>query len=144
MSLFASTEVLGQSKIKEWDKEWDKKVKGKLKLLRSGKKSSGFATFYYKSNKAIFSVEKRDLFQSKSRPDSGVSFSANFINDTLFRVVIWRTEPEEKPGHAIIYLDGNKILDQYIKGKVYIPEISKIIDRAYQLLSQAKALVANK
>jgi hypothetical protein len=142
--VFFSLITSGQSKIKEWDKAWDNSVRGKLKKIQVGNLSDGFAVFYFKSDKSIFSVEKRALYKTGGRSDSASSFSANFRNDTLFRVVIRSIVLHGKEGKAIIYLDDNKIVGQEIDGKVYIPEMSKIIETARQLLLRAKELTMTR
>src|SRR5688572_22876748 len=139
-SLFA----LGQSSVKELDKALDSRLKGKLKKIIVGKRSNGFATFYYKSDKAVCSVEKREAYKTGGRTDSASSFSANFRNDTLFRVVIRRAVPLEKQGWVIMYLDEDRVLVQDGEGKVYIPEISKIIEYAHQLREKAKELIESR
>jgi len=144
LMLFLSLFALGQSNVKEWDKALDNNVKGKLKRIKAGKLSNGFATFYFKSDKSVFSVEKRELYKTNKKIDSASSFSANFRNDTLFRVVIRRIVPLEKQGKVIMYLDGVKVLDQEVDGKVYVPEISKIIETAHQLLLKAKDVIETR
>src|SRR2546430_16462158 len=88
--LFSSLFASGQNNVKEWDKVLRKSIKGKLKKIILGNRSNGFATFYFKSDKSVFSVVKREKYETNKRTDSSSSFCANFRNDTLFRIVIRR------------------------------------------------------
>ncbi|MEO6069093.1 MAG: hypothetical protein ABIP31_01045 [Chitinophagaceae bacterium] len=134
----------GQNNVKDWDKDLRKEIKGKFKRINNGTRANGFATFYFKSDKSVFGVYESQSFKTDRRIDSSNNFSANFKNDTVFRIVMHRYVPFEKPGRVILYLEGNKILAQDTSGKVFIPEVSKMIERAYQLLLTAKALIKEK
>jgi hypothetical protein len=139
--LFTSAQSFGQTNVKELDDSVSNRIKGRLKIISTGKRSNGLGIFYYKSNKSVFGVTKNEWYKSNNRNDSSSSFSANFRNDTLFRIVIKRKLPSEKQGRVIMYLDGDKIVAQEVIGFVYIPEISTLKEKSYQLLYEAKELI---
>lgn len=138
-AVFICSLIEGQNIIKEWDKEWTKKIKGKLKYFRA--KEHNLFFFYYKSNKTVFSIHKRNNYKTGKRLDSVTSFTACFKNDTLFRVVVRIEYPKEKESGIIMYLDGDKILAQDVRNKMDIPEIPAIVEKSYQFLSQANKLL---
>ncbi|MBO9203820.1 MULTISPECIES: hypothetical protein [Niastella] len=126
--------IAQSNQVDGWDKDWDSKVKGKLKSIKVGSRATGTAIFYYKSNKSIFSIVKR----SQHGWDSVSSICANFQNDTLFRVSITRGLRDNTRGSAIIYLKGNKLIEQKIAGIIFIPSILSLIDSSYKMLEYAK------
>src|SRR4051812_38985185 len=83
--LFLSS-IAQSNNIEDWDKDLRSKIKGKLKSIKIGNRATGTAIFYYKSNKSIFAIVKRHQHGF----DSVSSISANFQNDTLFRLVVTR------------------------------------------------------
>lgn len=131
----------GQNNIEKWDKALDDSTKGKLKKIKTGRLAHGFAVFYFKSDKSIFSAQERLVCKTNGREDSASGFIACFRNDTLFRVYIRKNVRGGIRGVAIMYLDGYKILEQSIEGQLAIPEISSIKETAYRLLAKAKELV---
>lgn len=141
-AVFICSLIEGQNVIKEWDKEWAKKTKGKLKYFRT--KEYNLFFFYYKSNKTVFSIHRRNYYKTGKHLDSTTSFTACFKNDTLFRVVVKMEYPKEKAGAIIMYLDGDKILAQDVTNKIDMPEVPVIIEKSYLLLSQANKLLKEK
>lgn len=136
ISFFPS--IAQSNKIADWDKDWDSKVKGKLKSIKVGNRATGTAIFYYKSNKSIFSIVKR----SQHGWDSVSSICANFQNDTLFRVVVTRQLRNSTKGAAIIYLEGNKLIEQKVDGIIFIPSMPTLIDSSYKMLESAKGVLS--
>lgn len=120
--------------VDKWDNALLSKMRGKLKKVVIGNRGTGTAIFYYKSNRSISAIVKRE----EHGYDSVTSFSANFQNDTLFRVTVTRNLRSRENGSAIIYLAGDKIIDQKTKGTVYLPATSNLIDSAYKMLDYAK------
>jgi hypothetical protein len=129
---------IAQSNIDGWDKDWGSKVRGKLKSIKVGNRAIGTAIFYYKSNRSIFSIVKR----SQHGWDSVSSICANFQNDTLFRVVVTRHLRGSTQGTAIVYLDGNQIIEQKVTGVVFIPPAPTLIDSSNKMLEYAKGVLS--
>jgi len=126
--------------IAHWDKEWSSKIKGKLKHITIGNLATGTAIFYYKSDKSIFAIVKR----KQHGADSASSIGANFQNDTLFRVTVTRTLRNNTRGSAIIYLKGNKLIEQKVSGTIFIPPTPTLIDSSYKMLEYAKGELSSR
>ena len=120
--------------VDKWDKALLSKIRGKLKKVVIGNRGTGTTIFYYKSNRSISAIVKR----KQHGYDSVTSFSANFLNDTLLRVTVTRYLRTRENGSAIIYLAGDQIIDQKIKGTIYLPATSNLIDSAYKMLGYSK------
>jgi P2-related tail formation protein len=139
ISIISFLSSIAQSNsIDDWDKGWLSKTKGKLKSIKVGNRGAGTQIFYYKSNKSIFSIVKRSLHGL----DSASSICTNFQNDTLFRVVVTRHLRGGTQGSAIVYLDGNQIIEQKVTGVVFIPPVPTLIDSSSKMLEYAKKVLS--
>ncbi len=130
--------IAQSNNIDNWDKDWRSKNKRKLKHTRIGNRAAGTIAYlyYYKSNKSIYGIVKL----SRHGFDSATAIIFNFQNDTLFRVHVTRTlrDHDHTRGSAIIYLKDDKLIDQKVKGAIFIPSIPILIDSSYKMLEYAK------
>ena len=140
--LFLNTQLYSQSSVKELDRVVKKDIRGKLKKQRTGRKDELLVVYTLKSTGKIFSIMKREKFQSGNKADSLVSYQFSYISDTLLRVFYTRLDVENRRnGVIILYLNADRIIAMKKSGDIELPDMDTLKDKSSELTALAENFI---
>ena len=110
--------------------------------IKKGKKDDLLFVYLFRSDRHIYSVMKREKFESKDGVDSTVAYQFCYINDTLLRVWFYRLyRIHKKNGAFIAYINRDRIVAQKKIGDIYMPDLKVIKNKLNELKTFGTELI---
>ncbi len=136
---FSSSLFAQSTSVKEFDKSFKKSIKHKVTRFETEKKDELLSVYVFKTDKRIFSIMKRNVFRSNKKADSLVAYQFGYINDTLLRVWINRSDPGAKrSGVVIAYISDDKVIAIEKSGNIDLPSVVLLKEKSKELIVEAE------